>query len=253
MLERAAEPIADHPRKVWFFAIAVLITLTVVKPLGGIPFVGPVAFTLAAVMQLYIPLWRGDKLLQGNAFVGLDFRFWRRDMQIVAILCLITFPPYIFGYHYYMTYLRDYLLSIQWNELAAYVPKRVFRPRPPEDFYGWMMATIWFGKIVLTHSLGVALPEEAFYRGYLQPQLQHVYPPQKNWFGVKVGQALFIASALFAAGHFLGEWNPLRLGPFFPGLVFGWQRNASGTIIGSITFHALCNILGEILFTMYRG
>jgi uncharacterized protein len=107
-------------------------------------------------------------------------------------------------------------------------------------------------KTVATHALGVALPEETFYRGYLQPRLETKWPPKTRWLGVTIGRAAIIASALFALGHFLGEWNPLRLGPFLPGLVFAWQRNATGSIIGSITFHASCNILGELLFSLYQ-
>ena len=46
--------------------------------------------------------------------------------------------------------------------------------------------------------------------------------------------------------------NVLRLGPFFPALIFAWQRNATTSVLGAVTFHAACNILGEILFALYR-
>ena len=109
----------------------------------------------------------------------------------------------------------------------------------------------WFAELVATHGLGVALPEEAFYRGYLQPRLQAWWKPRWRVFGTQVGWAAVVASALFALGHFLGEWTPLRLGPFFPGLVFAWQRNATGSLLGAITFHASCNLLSELLSTQY--
>ncbi|MEM6734141.1 MAG: CPBP family intramembrane glutamic endopeptidase, partial [Myxococcota bacterium] len=101
------------------------------------------------------------------------------------------------------------------------------------------------------HALGVALPEETFYRGYLQPRLESQNPPKTRVFGVLIGRAAVLVSFLFAIGHVLGEWNPMRLGPFLPGLVFAWQRNASGSVLGAIAFHALCNILGEVLFSLY--
>jgi len=102
-----------------------------------------------------------------------------------------------------------------------------------------------------THFFGVALPEETFYRGYLQPRLEALWPPKTLIFGALLGKAALISAALFALGHFLGEWNPLRLGPFFPALVFAWQRNKTGNIWGAIAYHGLCNILGEVLFSLY--
>ena len=106
--------------------------------------------------------------------------------------------------------------------------------------------------MALTHIFGVALPEETFYRGYLQPRLEAKWPPKTLIFGATVGRAAIVTAALFALGHFLGEWNPLRLGPFFPALVFSWQRNRTGSILGAISFHGLCNIFGEILFKLYQ-
>ena len=102
-----------------------------------------------------------------------------------------------------------------------------------------------------THLFGVALPEETFYRGYLQPRLEALWPPKTRIFGVLMGKAVIVSAILFALGHFLGEWNPLRLGPFFPALVFAWQRNKTGSIGGAIAYHAACNILGEVLFSLY--
>ena len=99
---------------------------------------------------------------------------------------------------------------------------------------------------------GVALPEEMFYRGYFQPALERRLPPGRRWFGVPLGWAAVITAALFALGHFLGEYNPVRLGPFFPSLVFSWLRNRRGSLWGAVAFHALANILGEVLFTFYK-
>ncbi|MEZ4270760.1 MAG: CPBP family intramembrane glutamic endopeptidase [Myxococcota bacterium] len=76
--------------------------------------------------------------------------------------------------------------------------------------------------------------------------------PTRRVFGVPVGWALIVAAFFFALGHVLGEWNPVRFGPFLPALVFAWQRNATGSIFGAITFHAACNVLGEILFSLYK-
>jgi len=231
--------------------VLVLVTLTVVKPLGGIPVVGTVAFTIAAVMQLYLPLWRIDQLGLDYDFVGLSTHAWRSDLKVVLILVGLTFPPYILGHHLYMTHAHDWLRAAGLGGIAIWVPSRSLRPTLPHGTLGLVAAGWFFLKTAATHSLGVALPEETFYRGYLQPRLESLWPPVRTVFGTRIGRGALVASALFAAGHFLGEWNPLRLGPFLPGLVFAWQRNRTQTVFGGIVFHAACNVLGEVLFTLY--
>jgi membrane protease YdiL (CAAX protease family) len=228
----------------------VLLTLTVVKPLGAVPYVGAIGYTLAAALQLYLPLWRSDSLRQPTAFVGLHLGAWRRDVKLVLVLCLVSFPPYAFLHHLYMTGLHDLVGSVGLGELARFIPRAHLAPAAPAG--GWLSAGAWLAGLVATHALGVALPEETFYRGYLQARLETLWPPRRRVLGVRLGLAAVVAAACFASGHFLGEWNPLRLGPFLPALVFAWQRNATGSIVGAIGFHAACNVYGELLYRLYR-
>lgn len=239
-------------RTAWWLVLIVLAVLTAVKPLGGIAVVGTIGFTFAAILQLYLPLWRAGKLDRDYDWVGLHMQTWRRDLKIVGILCAISFPPFVIGHHIYMTQAHGWLVTFGFDQWAAFVPRRELDLSTPVDLAAWGLAAWWLLKISATHSLGVALPEETFYRGYLQPRLESLWKPKFKLFGVPIGKAALVAAALFAIGHFLGEWNPLRLGPFFPALVFAWQRNATGSIFGAITFHALCNILGEVLFSFYK-
>ena len=71
--------------------------------------------------------------------------------------------------------------------------------------------------------------------------------------GAKVGWALLVSSALFALGHLLVIPNPQRLAVFFPALVFGWMRARTGSIAAGATFHALCNVVSDVLHTSYFG
>ncbi len=87
----------------------------------------------------------------------------------------------------------------------------------------------------------VALPEEAFYRGYLQTALDKIWRPSLRLFGAQVGPGLLIASAIFAVGHVLTEPYLGRLAVFFPSLVFGWLRARTGGIGAGVAFHAACN------------
>jgi len=104
-----------------------------------------------------------------------------------------------------------------------------------------------FAQMALAQFLVVALPEEYFFRGYVQSRLEAVWPSQRRLFGQPVGFSLIAASILFALGHVLVDFNALRLAVFFPALVFGWMRQATGSILASVLFHACSNLLSELL------
>lgn len=99
-----------------------------------------------------------------------------------------------------------------------------------------------FGQLII-----IALPEEAFYRGYLQTRLDDVWAPRVRILGAEVGLGLVVASVIFALGHLATIHQPARLAVFFPSLVFGWLRAKTGGIGASLTFHALCNVFSEAL------
>jgi uncharacterized protein len=103
----------------------------------------------------------------------------------------------------------------------------------------------------LTQLFAIALPEEAFYRGYLQSALDEVWPPRLRVLGALVGPSLLVTSALFALGHVATEFHPNRLGVFFPSLVFGWLRAKTGGIGACVAFHALCNLFADYLAKSY--
>jgi membrane protease YdiL (CAAX protease family) len=110
---------------------------------------------------------------------------------------------------------------------------------------------------VLSDALGqllvIALPEEAFYRGYLQTSLERELTAKVSVFGTRLGWGLVLTSAIFAIGHLLTELNPARLAVFFPSLVFGFLRARSKGIGASIAFHALCNLFSAYLAHSYFG
>ena len=105
---------------------------------------------------------------------------------------------------------------------------------------------------LLGQALVVALPEEAFYRGYLLTNLARPAQRQLKLLGVPVGMNLVWSSALFAAGHYVTEPNPARLAVFFPALIFGWLRLRSAGIGASVVFHMLCNVFASLLGSGYR-
>jgi len=93
----------------------------------------------------------------------------------------------------------------------------------------------------------IALPEELFFRGYVQGRLEDALPPTRTLFGARVGWAWVLGAALFGIGHFLVTFEPQMLTRFFPGLVFGWMFARTRSILPSTIFHAACNLIMAVL------
>ena len=97
----------------------------------------------------------------------------------------------------------------------------------------------------------IALPEEVFYRGYLQTRLDDAWPRRVTVLGASLGPSILVTSAIFAVGHLLTIHDAGRLAVFFPSLVFGWLRARTGGVGASIVFHASCNLFSAALLQTY--
>ena len=148
-----------------------------------------------------------------------------KALLFAFIVAAIVFPVFIFAYGLY------------WAR-AIHQPFVITIPKG-------------FGEEIMGQLLGVGLPEEAFYRGYLQTALDNKWRPRWRLLGVLVGPSLIVTSAIFAVGHLFTDWNPARLAVFFPSLLFGWMRNRSGGIGAGVVFHAACNLLVIVLSRGY--
>lgn len=100
---------------------------------------------------------------------------------------------------------------------------------------------------IATQIVAIALPEEMFYRGYLQSALERRWGPDRRWFGGSLGRSVLVTSGIFALGHLVTVPHPARLMVFFPSLLFGWLRSRTGGIGACVLFHAACNLLALYL------
>lgn len=89
----------------------------------------------------------------------------------------------------------------------------------------------------------VALREEYFFRGVLQPALE-ADEPRFRLLGAPFGRGAVLAALLFALAHLDPRApNPLRLLTFFPALWFAWLRARTGSILPAMVAHVLANVL----------
>jgi uncharacterized protein len=203
---------------------------------------------LIAAVFLYLPTLLLLRRREDFAAYGLTVRPIGRGLKIFLLAALIVFPLFSIGlYGYYRVVCsaartHRSLVPAALRSLCVHFAGSWRRAR-------WRLPPS-FAQMVLAQLVVVALPEEYFFRGYLQSRLEVCWPSKRRLLGAPIGPSLVGASVLFALGHLLVDFNPLRLAVFFPGLVFGWMRQASGSILAGVLFHAASNLTSELLHTV---
>ena len=143
-----------------------------------------------------------------------------REVGAAFAVGAVVFPLYAVGFYI-------------WNE-----PARAFDLTLPPDLVNMVLAQL----------IVVALPEEAFFRGYVQTSLTDAESGRVRLLGVSLAPRAWLAqAALFALVHVLSEPHPARLAVFFPALLFGWMRAWRGGIGAALALHAMSNLYSEIL------
>jgi len=109
----------------------------------------------------------------------------------------------------------------------------------------------WLLLFTIAQIVVVALPEEVFFRGYVQSLLRERWSPRRRLLGVPFGAAHVLGSALFALIHLASVPAPERLAVFFPSLLFAWLRERTGSVVAPILFHAAANVTIRVLARLY--
>lgn len=220
----------DPFKQAWLVALLFIATLGFVKhATRAYGLNSELAYAAAIAIQLYVPIMlirKEDREVQDYRlyFYGIlergpiQWRALQTELVRVAWLSLLTLPA--FG-----------LLFYGCAGLLAGRPLGFSFALPPN----WPM-------FVASQVLLVALPEEFFYRGFIQTRFLQRWPNQHALLGIPIGSAVTATSALFALGHFVGEYDPARLAPFFPAYLFSYLVFRSPSILGAVVFHALCNV-----------
>lgn len=139
---------------------------------------------------------------------------------LVALVCFaLIVPPFWLGYK-------------SWNNFQHPFQWRAAVPSVDE---------------VLGQLFVIALPEEAFFRGYVQTEIDRWLPKRIQLLTLPIGPSIVITSLLFAVCHTFTIPNPARLAVFFPSLLFGALRAREHGIGACVTLHACCNLLTEAL------
>lgn len=175
-----------------------------------------------------------------------DGAVWRRDIGLGLVVSVLITLPFLGLYHLWQVHLFPEVLRwvcswglIEACRAALLQPWPAWR-WPPEP---WLL--------VAYHLFFVAVPEELFYRGYMQSRLDEVWPPRWRIAGATLGPGWLLTCVIFALGHSLVVFQWWHLAIVAPSLIFGWMRARTGGIIAGAVFHAWCNILVAHLDVIY--
>jgi membrane protease YdiL (CAAX protease family) len=190
---------------------------------------------------LYLPLLAMRRRDEDYRDYGVTLRAWREDVKLFLGLAALVGPLFLLGFYGFVQLLP--LLPPDLTRLLTphYGPPH-FALRLPERFGEW----------VVDQLLVVALPEEFFYRGYVQTRLRDAWPKGRTFLGARLGPAFWLTAVLFALGH-LAIFEVWRLAVFFPALLFGWMRERTGTVLGATLLHAASNLFMRVLESSFFG
>jgi len=249
-------PTLAPDRRAWrdaaiaFVGVGAAVTVLVRVDLD-VPWIGHLGAALISVLFLYVPVYVAGRRGEDLRDYGFRGEPLGKGLALAGVALAIIVPVFAVGFAaFYEVACRSALLAhlvphqmcSRYGGLAgAHLPAVVvFERQPPAP---GTLSLEW----CLVQWLVVGLPEELFFRGFLLHKLEQRFPPRRRVLGGGIGLALVLSAAAFAVIHLPRDADPRALATFFPGLVFGWMRSATGSILASTVTHGCSNILARML------
>jgi uncharacterized protein len=236
-----------------FLVVGALVT-ALVRIHVTLPWIGHLGSALVSVLFLYVPLFVASRRGEDLRDYGFRSDPVGRGLVTAGIAIAVIVPLFALGFYAF------YEIACHSSWLSHLAPPRVCghygglealhlprfalsdaTPPSPET-----LSAEWCAVQLLV----VGLPEELFFRGFLLHKLEQRFPPRRRLLGGGVGLALVLSAAAFAVIHLPKDGDPRALATFAPGLLFGWMRSATGSILASTITHGCSNILARVLEIM---
>lgn len=203
-------------KKVYFESFGVTALLLVALKIGEL-FLAPKWMSVfVPILLLYLPFIILTLQKQPIDFVDRSLNQLWSGIAIFLIAVLVIFPPYMLGAHFWMLHV------FHFDHFTSAPAKTFFNP-------------------FLYQILAVAIPEEFYFRGYLQPIMNKIWKPKWKILGADLGWGWIITALVFAFAHSVIQLKWWHFSIFFPGLVFGYLKEKTGSITAPILFHAFSN------------
>lgn len=201
----------------------------------------PAAKLVATLGFLYLPEVSMRRRGEGFREYGVSLTPAKGEVKLTLMLLFVTLPLFVLAYWGFAQVLPVLPETLQ-RLLAPYTGTGHFSFKLPDRFTEW----------VIDQYFVVALPEEFFYRGFIQTRLRDAWPQGRKFFGARLGPAFWLTAVLFALGH-LAIFQVWRLGVFFPALMFAWLRERTGSVMGAAFLHGTFNLAVLVLESSFYG
>jgi hypothetical protein len=189
----------------------------------------PIKYHLGITASCFIPV-----VLAGMPLgMGIEFKSWPGALLMAVIqIGLLFILAWI---------LRRKPTAPNYGIVAAFL---LLPALGTQEINVWKAVALF-----LTYALFVGFGEEILYRGYMQSRLNEVFGRPFQFFGVPYGWGAIVTSLFFGLSHvgilgwILGLSTGITLAwgfwTFFGGLVFGFVREKSGSILAPALLHGL--------------
>ncbi len=157
---------------------------------------------------------------------GITLKGWKNSLLLTSITLLIVYPPYFIAFYFFEIFVKSATFQLTLSHAF------------PTSF------------VFLT--LFISLPEEYFFRGYLQTELNRLLGKKYWLFGVNFGFGLILSAILFGFVHFLFEAGWPGFLTMFAALLFGWLREQTGGILAPTLFHGFGNVIYVTLVESFQ-
>jgi membrane protease YdiL (CAAX protease family) len=215
--------------EVFLLYVAIIGSITVLFHLRGFGFIGDYLSTIVAILLMYPAVWHVRFRKLPVVFFEKTGEQVLRSLLLFALAAVTIFPIFLILAHVYQTQ----IFGLHFN---------------PKGFH-------WKWETVAVQLILVALPEEFFFRGYLQTMLATRFSKRFRLFGLElfdVPVAVPLTCVIFAFSHSVITLRWWQFAIFFPSLVFGWLREKTGGLVAPILFHALSNLVLFQVGSFYR-
>ena len=188
---------------VCYFICIALTAICVLTQSMGSP-VTDITWFLAIFSLIAVPLIAVRYVhSRDEASAGVTLSWSKKDLLTGLAAVAILLIPVALGNHFVRTVIQGLEFHFAWSNYAN------------------LQTPIYYE--IFLQLLCVALPEEFFYRGYLQTSFLKFFKSRSKLEKYAPALAIALASLCFACAH-LPSGNITRLLTFFPGLLFGFLR-----------------------------
>ena len=208
----------------------------------GVPFVNANLGALAAIVFLYVPVYLGGRRGEDLGDYGFVTAPVARGLAFAGGYIAAVLPLFTVGFVFFYD-----VVCAHKDTLGVLAPGGLCHLYGGWEGRHWPAVDWATAEMVLVQLVVVALPEELFFRGFIHKLCERAIPPRRRILSGGIGWALVLSSALFAVVHLAVGPDPRRLAVFFPGLVFGWMRSATGSILAGTLAHTFSNLFIQLL------